>query len=215
MINVAIPLLIVAAFGFVFWLSARASKAAHANAVALASRLGLEVQVRPPFMGWFYPTPRASGRIRGKRVDVFSYTTGSGKSRKTWVALTAAPARNTGLTFALSRQGLGSRVKSLFGAKEIEVGDRLFDERWFIETNKPEFFRAALLPELRSRLMSLDQVGGVPGAIRTENGVVKYAEAGTFQDRARCERLAHLTDLLCDLADIAEVWAEHAHPRGP
>ncbi len=212
--EVVVPVVIVSGFGLVAWLAAKASKASHANGEALAARLGLSLEATAPWLGWFYPAPRGSGRVRGKRMEFFSYTTGSGKSRKSWVALAVTPARNSGLTFALTRQGLGSRVRSLFGATEIEVGDRHFDERWFIETNQPDFFRAALLPELRAKLMELDRKG-LPGSLRTENGTVKYAEPGTFQDRARCERLAALGDVLCDLADIVEVWAEHAHPGGP
>lgn len=197
----------VAVFVIIVWQSGKASGVTRANAQALAERLGLELQPAKPTLGRFYPPPRAQGTVRGKRVELFAYSTGSGKSRKTWAAIGVTPTLPGGLKFTFTRQGLGSRVLSLFGAKEIEVGNRAFDERWFIQTNQPEFLRAALLPELQQKLMDLDRTK-LPGSIRLEDGVVKYAEQGSFYSRETCDRVGAMLDVLCDLADIAEVWAQ-------
>ncbi len=200
-------------FVFIIWQSGKASIAARANVQGLADRLGLVLAPATPMFGRFYPPPRATGTIRGKRVELFNYSTGSGKSRKTWAAISVAPAMPSGLTFSLTRQGLGSRVLSLFGAKEIEVGNRAFDDRWFVQTNQPDFLRAALLPELQEKLLALDR-SKLPGSVRLEDGVVKYAEQGSFHNREICERLAAVLDVLCDLADVAEVWAQSRQQTG-
>lgn len=197
----------VAVFVIIVWQSGKASGVTRANAQELADRLGLALAPATPTFGRFYPPPRAQGTVRGKRVELFAYSTGSGKSRKTWAAIGVTPAQPGGLTFSFTRQGLGSRVLSLFGAKEIEVGNRAFDERWFIQTNQPEFLRAALLPELQQKLMDLDRKK-LPGSIRLEDGTVKYAEQGSFYSRETCDRVGAMLDVLCDLADVAEVWAQ-------
>jgi len=191
----------------------KASAKERANVQALSDRLGLILEPASPMFGRFYPPPRAIGTVRGKRVELFGYSTGSGKSRKVWSAISVAPALPSGLTFSLTRQGLGSRVLSVFGAKEIEVGNRAFDDRWFIQTNQPDFLRAALLPELQVKLMDLDR-SKLPGSVHLENGVVKYAEQTSFHNSEICERIASVLDVLCDLADVAEVWANSRQQGG-
>ncbi len=79
------------------------------------------------------------------------------------------------LTFELQPQGLGTRLAELFGAKEITVGDAAFDAAWFIRTNTPESFGALLLPEIRTRFLTLHNVGG--------KGTVELARAGSTTPR--------------------------------
>jgi len=152
--------------------------------------------------------PRITGTVRGKHLEFFNYTTGAGKSRVHWVAVSVAPSVPARLTFRLSRQGLLSKVQEFFGASEITVGDPVFDGQWFIETNRPEFFRAALLPELRAKIEAARAVAPkqVRGEFRLEDGRVRYAEQGTFSEE-RCGRYEAMLPLLCDLADVAEVEA--------
>jgi len=210
--NVAILLLMAAIglgfVGFLLWLGAKSSQKVWRNGQRLAETLGLTPAHGVPTGQWFYPAPRAAGTIRGKRVELFTYTTGSGKSRRHWAAISAAPRAAGGLTLSLARQGFATRVLELFGAKEVQVVDPAFDQRWFIRTNQPEFVRAALLPELRMKLAALDATHALRGSFELKDGVVKYAEEGGFYDDARCTRFAAVADVVCDFADIAEVWAQ-------
>lgn len=192
------------------WASARASATAWRNGQALAERLGLTLEPAQPKFGRFYPSPKATGTIRGKRVAFFSFATGSGKSRVTWAAIAITPAAAGGLTFAIDRQGILTRLGELFGAKEIQVGDPAFDAAWFVQTNQPDFFRAAFLPELRAKLTALHDLGQLRGGLVLKDGVVMYKEQGAFHNQAQCARLAGVVELACDLADVAEVWAKGA-----
>lgn len=181
---------------------------ARQNVEQLAKRLGLTpapAERRFAFLG----QPSASGTLGGKAARLYAFTTGSGKSRTRWTALGVQPAATGNLTFHLSRQGLGTRISQLFGAREITVGDPEFDRTWFIETNQPEFFRAALIPELRARITTaFDHSGRAHRAmIKLEAGTVAYAEAGDFSDERRCERIAQMAPVLIDFADVAEVFA--------
>lgn len=184
------------------WSAFRARRQAHERLAVLAERLGLEFVAAETWTD----NARINGRLRGKRVEFFNYTTGSGKSRKSWSAVSVAPASSGSLTFALCKQGFFTKVRALFGAKEITVGDAAFDARWFIQTNQPDFFRAALMPELRVKLDAA--LAGLikGGEIKLETGAVRYAEQGTFTAE-RCARYEALLPVLCDLADVAEVSA--------
>ena len=144
------------------------------------------------------------------RAAFFSFATGSGKSRVIWAAMTITPVAAGGLTFAIDRQGILTRLGELFGTKEVQVGDPAFDAAWFIQTNQPEFFRAAFLPELRAKLTALYDQGQLRGGLGLKDGVVMYKEQGAFHQEAQCARLAGVVDLACDLADVAEVWAKGA-----
>lgn len=173
---------------------------ARENLRQLAARLGLVFQ---PGKGWFGP-PRAEGQWRGKPLEIVTYATGSGKSRQVWSAIKVRPAATGGLTFLLQPQGLGTKVLEMFGAREITVGDREFDGAWFVQSNQPDFLRAALIPEVRAKFSAARQAGA-KGRFRLEKGVVSYVEPGTFFDRKRGPRYAVLVDVVGDLADIAEV----------
>ncbi|HEY0946499.1 MAG TPA: hypothetical protein VGD81_14575 [Opitutaceae bacterium] len=204
--NGDVAILITVAVGFAalvggaVWLGRTAHQRTRENLRALADRLGLTFA---PGKGWF-GHPRADGRRRGKPLELFNYTTGSGKSRQVWSAIRARPAAAGDLTFTIRPQGFGTKVLGFFGAKEIAVGDRAFDDAWFVRTNQPDFFRAALIPEIRDKFAAARQAGA-KGHFALEKGVVVYAEAGTFYDRGRCARFETLAEVVCDLADIAEV----------
>jgi hypothetical protein len=45
------------------------------------------------------------------------------------------------------------------------------------------------------------------GQLRLEQGVVRYAEQGSFADAALCDRIGRAAEVIGDLADLAEVFA--------
>lgn len=192
---------VVVFFGLIWRIGVSLSNRAQTNMRRLADRLNLQVVEHPKKLG-IHQHPEARGVIRGKAVRIYNYTTGSGKSKTTWSAVAVTPHAHGGLTFALTHEGLGSKVMGLFGAKEVKVGNAAFDNRWFVRSNAPEFFAAALIPEVQDKIQKL------PGAWKLENGVVGYRERGMFTDLARCERFASVAEAACDLGDIAEVYAQ-------
>lgn len=192
---------VVAFFGLIWRFGVSMSNKAQANMRRLAERLKLQMVDHPKVLG-IHRHPEARGVIRGKTVRIYNYTTGSGKSKKTWSAMAVTPRAHGGLTFALTHEGVGSKVMGLFGTKEVKVGNAVFDDRWFVRSNAPEFFAAALIPEIQHKIQEL------PGTWKLEEGAVNYRERGMFTDLARCERFAAVAEAACDLADIAEVYAQ-------
>jgi len=187
----------------IFRMAAIASRKALENVKHLADRLRLRVTENKPVLG-FQRSPEAMGIIRGKKVRIYNYTTGTGKSKTTWSAVAVTPALHSKLTFALTHQGIGTKLLEVFGAKEIKVGDAAFDRDWFIRTNDPGFFSAALLVEMQQKIQANK------GRWKLADGQVIYSERGSFTDVGRTARFDSVVDVACDLADIAEVYAQHA-----
>ncbi|MBL9204466.1 MAG: hypothetical protein JNN01_05235 [Opitutaceae bacterium] len=197
------PIFFVGVIGVVVVVSRSAAGRAERNLRTLASRLGLQVTEHPPVFGIFARSPTVEGVRRGKPVRLYTFTTGSGKSRKTWAAVAVQASRRT-LTFSFEPQGVGSKIMEFFGVKEVTVGDRPFDEAWFVRTNLPDYLRAALIPELRERLMEARRAG-LRSGFRCENGEVRYAERGGFSDDGKVARFLVAADLCSDLAEVVEV----------
>ncbi|MFI5356798.1 MAG: hypothetical protein ACHQ4G_05640 [Opitutales bacterium] len=204
-VRTLLPLLMFAGFAVVFLvvlsLVVSTSRKARDNMIRLAGKLGLTLKESKSVLG-ICRAPEAAGTIRGKFVRLYTYTTSSGKNSDTWAALAVEPAVPGKLTFALTRQGLATKLMEVFGAHEVKVGDAAFDREWFVQTNAPEFFVAALLPELQAKLRPL------AGKWELKNSRVTYVERGTFADARRCDRFGATVDAACDLADVAEVYAQ-------
>jgi hypothetical protein len=94
----------------------------------------------------------------------------------------------------------------MFGAKEIQVGDRAFDDAWFVRSNQPEYFKVALMPEIRAKFMAVP-TGRWGARYKLEGGWVQYVEQGHLGGADVVERLEMQLPLLHELADVAEVFA--------
>ena len=208
--------LFVAGFGFSIWRAIQQGKQGRANLIKLADALGLNVNREPSSNGFLSDALRANGTRRGRYLQVFGFSTGSGKSRTQWSAVSAVAPAAGGLTFHLRRQGFSTKFMEIFGAKEIVVGDVEFDRAWFIQTNQPETFGAALLPELREKITAFlrdagNQVRGM--AFKLESNEVRYVEIGNFADDKRCQRCLVAADIVGDLAEAADVLGQQPTGR--
>lgn len=203
-------LLVLPAFLFIAWLLIWGLRV-HARRVrdevrAFAQRSNLTVE-EETILG-FTSVKSLQGEQHGRAVRYWSYTKGSGKSRTHWIAVAVAPRADGGLTFELTRQGLGAKIMEFFGTKEIQVGDRAFDDAWFVRTNQPDFLAAALVPEIRGRFMA-EAPKRLGSGYRLEAGLVQYTEQGSLAGESLA-RLESQLPLLHGLADVAEVAAGRA-----
>ena len=210
------PALVFVLFAFVFLAivigSVRYARKATENFAQLALQLGLTPVQPKKTLGIVWSQPEAVGEIHNRRARLYSYTTGAGKSRTTWCALSVEPRQHAGLNFEMSRQGLGTKIKEVFGTREVVVGDPAFDATWFIQTNQPEFMQAALIPELRQRLTNaLADAGRFRRAgLKLDSGTIRYSEVGSFGNEVCCTRIAGLKEVMNDFADVAEIFAQHS-----
>jgi len=184
-----------------FWLVRKQARKNREGLAVFAAETGLRLTERT-VLGCT-TVERLDGEQSGRPVRYWSFATGSGKSRTNWVAVGVEVPAGVALQFELTRQNFGSKIMELFGVREIQVGDPAFDAAWFVRTNQPEFFAAALVPAIRARFMA-ETGAGRAGSFKLEAGMVRYAEMGGLSpDTAR--RLAAKLPLLHDLADVADV----------
>jgi hypothetical protein len=175
-----------------------------ANLTMLASRLGLELKRQPAKLG-FEPSPTVEGRYRGRPVRFFNYTTGSGKNRRAWSAVSAAVPGAGAFTLELAPENPFTRLVIALGMQDIQLGDPTFDRAFIVRSNDAAAAAAALLPEIRTRLLAtFPRLTG--GELSVKGGEVRYAEVGGLGDAASVARLADMLEIACDLAEVAEVY---------
>ncbi len=204
-----VPVLVIALFVTLGALAVRAAakqqRRARDQLAALAARLGLSLRRQPARLG-FEPPPSVEGQHHHRAVRFYNYTTGSGKSRTTWSAVSAAFGGTGGFTLELIPENFFFRMATALGMQDIRIGDPAFDQTFVVKSNDPAYAAAALLPEIRARLLDQRQ-RGAHGHLAIKDGIVRYAEVGGFDDEARVNRLAAMLDITCDLAEVAEVRA--------
>jgi hypothetical protein len=90
------------------------------------------------------------------------------------------------------------------------VGDEAFDRTWFVTTDQPDLLRAALVPAIRAKFMAQPPRTN-ESSYQTKDGLVQFAERGSFYSTDLIVRLEAKLPLLHDLADVVEVCS--APPR--
>lgn len=178
------------------------TKKAGENLTNLATSLGLTLSTT----GSLFKKHSLAGIIRGKTTEVFTYTTGAGKSKQTWSAVGVTVNKVGGLTFTLKRRvPLFDFFSRLMGKDEAKTGDAVFDKSWVLKTNQPHILQAILLPELRQKIMNFIGNGANTPSFKLETFRVVYAERGAFSSTKVCARIAQAVEVTCDLVDAVEV----------
>jgi hypothetical protein len=197
-------MLVIGFFALIIWLNVVQARKTRENLRSLAGKLGLKLDEADPTHGVTWPAPRAQGSIDGRVMELYTFSTGAGKSRKLWCGLRTRLQLKRDLEFELSPQGPGSGLLEWFGVKEITVGNQAFDDAFFIRTNQRELLTAALVPEIQARLLAAQQTG-VRGAFKLERGALTYYERGSFSSLEQCANFETAAPVLRDLADAAEI----------
>lgn len=195
---------VMAVVGLVIAAAVGQHRRVQANLAALAERLGLELVIAKKAFG--LTEARVEGRWQGRDVRFWTYSTGSGKSRRDWIVAGMDTPRGGDVAFELRTQGMLTKISEFFGAKEIQVGSPRFDAEWFVTTNRPTEFAAALLPEIQEKISALHATGA-KGTYARKEGWVCYVEQGTFSNDAAISRLEAALPVLADLADVVDVCA--------
>lgn len=198
-------------FGLALWGAGIAQEKTFAWATALARRHGLQViggelyAPGVPLLGQLRKSFTIEGTVAGTPLRVYTYSTGSGKSRTSWVAIEATVLNPQGLSFRLTREGLGSAIAKAFGAQDVETGDRVFDERYRIKASDPAFLKAALLPELRKPLLA-EGIWDGSATFQLELSSLKYVEVGTLSCEATQKRIERWLPILAAWAVLPPAY---------
>lgn len=203
---ILVPFLFIAFLGFIIWAAVVQTRKGRENLTTLADRLGLALQ-EPVRRGPFSSGSRQlTGAFRNRPVRVYTFTTGSGKSRSSWCALSMQVRTAPGFSFKITGENLFTKAGRIFGVEDVQTGDAAFDEKFYLKSKQPEYIRAALIPEIRTRLLDALRRHRQIGSFTIENGEVKYTEMGNFANRSVCDRFPTMIEIATDLAEIAEAW---------
>lgn len=172
----------------------------------LAGRLGFEYGETPGAFKWLPPSPTVQGRFAGRPARIHEFTTGSGKSRKSWVAARISCASAGGLQLSIRTQGpaILEKFAGMFGYKDIVIGDAGFDSRFAIGSNDEAFIKAALIPEVRGKIEAF-WTKSSGGRLSIEGGESSWVETGTLSGERSRANVERSFAVLSDLAAIAEV----------
>lgn len=202
-----IPIAVIAGvFALIIKLSVKQSRRARENLGRLAQALGLPPPIAPASSKGFLSAlalPSLTGVVRGRPMRVYNYSTGSGKSRVTWCAVSIT-VRNPGrLTLRVSRENVFTRIGRVFGVDDVATGDQAFDGQFYVKSNDAGYVRAAFIPEVRAQFTAA-WTAGARGTITLEGDEIKYAEPGAFSSDQICARFPALADLAQVVGDIVE-----------
>lgn len=195
----------VAMFAGAISLGVRAARRSRENLQRLADELGLRAVLPEKRRFLLAVSGSVEGDYRGRSVRIYSYVTGSGKSRTHWCAVEARAQNPGGLSFSISSENFLTRAGRAFGLQDVAVGDEAFDRKFFVRSNQPEYMRMALIPEVRARFLA-GWGAGSRGGIKAEAGTVKYSEVGSFSSGKIVARVPQILELVCDAADIVETY---------
>ena len=210
-----VPVILVimaGSFVLIFWAARGQAQKARDRLHAFAQRAGLRVTEKTSL--GFTSVQSLDGEQQGRAIRYWTYATGSGKSRTTWVAVSVRVRAAAGLQFDLTRQNFGSKIMEWFGAKDVQVGDEAFDRAWVVKSNRPDFFAAALVPQIRAQFMAAP-AGRWGVRYKLEGDLVQYVEVGYLSIPPVLARLEQQLPLLQDLADLADVFAAQQAPAAP
>ena len=172
----------------------------------MAARLGLEYFEEPPAAGFLPPSPAVRGMFGGRAARLQEFSRGSGKNRTRWVAARVQCAAAGAFKLSVRSQGpaIFEKIAGAFGYKDIVIGDTAFDSLLVVHGSDEEFIKAALIPEIRARIIAF-WPKATGGRIVVEGGEAVYEEQGSFS-RTKCrEHLEKAFPVLGDMAAIAEV----------
>lgn len=203
---VLVPVVMIGMFALIIRAAVMQTRKAQANLKALADRLGLTVQ-EPVKKGIFASSQsRVVGTFRNRPVQIYTYSTGSGKNRTTWCALSLQASVPAEFSLKVSGENLFTKAGRMLGIDDVATGDPAFDEKLYVKSKQPDFVRAALIPEIRMRMVDAWQKHRALGAFTVERGEVKYAEMGNFANAKICDRFPDMLEIAGDLAEIAETF---------
>lgn len=178
---------LVAVIVIIGYSNSRSKRAAWGE---LASQTGLNF-VAGNFLG---KPSVVSGIYRGHSLALDTFSRGGGEDRTTYTRIVLGLKNPTQLTLSISEEGVGSKLKKLFGAQEILVGDEAIDAKFFIK-GSPEMAVQRLLTNtsLRQKLLESKSLH-----IELGNRIL-YEKRGY---EGNPEKLRFVFDLLVDMAEV-------------
>jgi hypothetical protein len=146
------------------------------------------------------------GNRRGNHIRIYPYTVSSGQSSTTYTTVRTSIPNPNGLTFSFGKEGLFSKIGKSLGMQDIDTGDEHFDKIFRVKRNDESFIQQALLPEVKAKFLASWTGHKAAGKITLKEDLLSYDETGIVRDEAARDRIAAITELICDLGGIVQFY---------
>ena len=167
--------------------------------------------------GGFFREGKVKLSHRQWQITLDTYTIATGNSAMVFTRIRAPYVNRDGFRFRIYRKSVFSWLGRLFGAQDIQIGDRFFDEEFIIQGN-PASAVVRLLSSAKIReLMQLqpdihlevkDDEGWFGDTFPEGVDELYFQTAGVVKDKDRLQRLFELfalvLDELCDMGSAYE-----------
>ena len=141
--------LVLVGFVLVVRVGIRRVKAARATWDRAARSLGMTAT-----QGGFFTKPKIAGTQGGFDAEIDTFTQGSGNSSKTFTRYRVYY-QPLGLGMKVTPQHALHRISKFFGAQDVEVGSRSFDDALIIKAHDSDAVASFLTPSRRTGLLRL------------------------------------------------------------
>lgn len=176
-----VPMLVIGAFvlALVQYTSGQHEKALK----QVAEHFGVEAKEG----SFFGANAMATGTVDGAHLIVDTYSTGSGKNRSTWTRFRLRDGRSLPGT-QIGSEGVFSFVGKAFKGRDIEVGDRRFDDKVLLRSTDELSLRAMLDADARGQVLTAvgkswalqdgEWMSRLHGRVRDPHKMIRQIEAG-------------------------------------
>jgi hypothetical protein len=93
----------------------------------------------------WWAAPRIEGVYRGRRVAIYTFSRGVGRSRRTYTHLEVNVANPSNGRLRVTQEHLLSGIGKALGMQDIQVGDEAIDKKYVIQSAPPDLAARVLL----------------------------------------------------------------------
>jgi|GEM_PF-2391934 len=187
---IIIPIFVLMFVGAIFF-AIKSAKNMRQQFELLAQKFGLEYI--PPKGKIFKSKPQIHGSLFGKTVQIYTYTTGSGKNKQTYTKFSLLPF-DKGLIVRISKEGLFSKVSKAFGGQDIQIGDALLDKQYRFKCNRGNDLIQWIDYDIAEMLKTVHK--SLRGSILIINGELSYSQHGIISNENARERFEKVMAIL-------------------
>jgi hypothetical protein len=167
--------------------------------------------------GGFFGRDRLTGRVGEWEITLDTFTVSSGGSSTTYTRMRAPYVNPDNFQFKIYRAGFFTAVGEMFGMRDIETGDAIFDKEFVVKGSPAAKVRAFLQDETLRALIHAqsrlffevrDDEGRFRKSFPGDVDELYFRRAGVMKDlgelRALYELFSHTLRRLCELGSARE-----------
>ncbi len=133
--------------------------------------------------------PEMFGEYDGRKLRLYFYTTGSGKSTTYWTSLEMEVENREDQTIKIYKENFFSKIGKAIGGQDIQIGDGKFDSELILRASDEQFLKNLLTPEIREQFLRIWVERKPAGTVSLAGNTLQYIETGLVNNTARRERI--------------------------